>query len=134
MFSNYLILCSRVQASNITSVHIRSRCFKGESRLSLKLLYFGHIRIKNSLCRLVIRVPGCRTEMYCASCEVRTEFICYAEDSRPPLWPSGQSSWIQNGDVLSEFMATERRCIVFPVRYEMNFYMLCRRKVTASVV
>jgi hypothetical protein len=27
------------------------------------------------LCGLVIRVPGYRTEMYCASCEVRTEFI-----------------------------------------------------------
>jgi hypothetical protein len=27
------------------------------------------------LCGLVVRVPGFRTEMYCASCEVRTEFI-----------------------------------------------------------
>jgi hypothetical protein len=26
-------------------------------------------------CGLVVRVPDCRTEMYCASCEVRTEFI-----------------------------------------------------------
>jgi hypothetical protein len=26
------------------------------------------------LCGLVVRVPGYRTEMYCASCEVRTEF------------------------------------------------------------
>jgi hypothetical protein len=26
------------------------------------------------------------------------------------------------------------RCIVFPVRYELNLYMLCRRKYTASVV
>jgi hypothetical protein len=32
--------------------------------------------------------------MYCVSCEVRTE------ESRPPLWPSGQSSWLHNGDVL----------------------------------
>jgi hypothetical protein len=29
----------------------------------------------------VVRVPGCRTEMYCVSCEVRTEFI-YVEESR----------------------------------------------------
>jgi hypothetical protein len=36
--------------------------------------------------------------------------ICYAEGSRPPLWSSGQSS------------------IVLPVRYELNRYMLCRRK------
>jgi hypothetical protein len=28
--------------------------------------------------------------------------------SQPPLWSSGQSSWLQNGDVL------------FPVRYELN--------------
>jgi hypothetical protein len=27
------------------------------------------------LCDLVVRVPGYTTEMYCASCEVRTEFI-----------------------------------------------------------
>jgi hypothetical protein len=26
-------------------------------------------------CGLVVRVPGYTTEMYCASCEVRTEFI-----------------------------------------------------------
>jgi hypothetical protein len=36
---------------------------------------------------------------------------------RPPLWSSGQ-----------EFLATQRRCIVFPVRYELNLCMLCRRK------
>jgi hypothetical protein len=33
--------------------------------------------------------------MYCVSFEVRTEFICYVEESRPPLWSSGQSSWPQ---------------------------------------
>jgi hypothetical protein len=27
------------------------------------------------LCGLVVRVPGYTTEMYCVSCEVRTEFI-----------------------------------------------------------
>jgi hypothetical protein len=39
-------------------------------------------------------------EMHCVHCKVRTEFICYVEESRPPLWSSGQSSWLQNGDVL----------------------------------
>jgi hypothetical protein len=48
----------------------------------------------------MVRVPGYTTEMYCVSCEVRTEFICYVEESRPPLWSSGQSSWLHNGDVL----------------------------------
>jgi hypothetical protein len=38
--------------------------------------------------------------MYCVSCEVQTEFICYVEESRPPLWSSGQSSWLYNGDIL----------------------------------
>jgi hypothetical protein len=41
-----------------------------------------------------------RSKMYCASYEVRTEFLCYVEGSRPPLWSSGQSSWLHNGDVL----------------------------------
>jgi hypothetical protein len=27
------------------------------------------------LCGLVVRVPGYTSEMYCVSCEVRTEFI-----------------------------------------------------------
>jgi hypothetical protein len=27
-------------------------------------------------------------------------YICYVEDSRPPLFSSGQSSWLHNGDVL----------------------------------
>jgi hypothetical protein len=27
-----------------------------------------------------------------------------------------------------QFMATERRCIVLPVRYELNVYMLCRKR------
>jgi hypothetical protein len=30
---------------------------------------------KDHLCGLVVRVPGYRMEMYCVSCEVRTEFI-----------------------------------------------------------
>jgi hypothetical protein len=44
-------------------------------------------------------------------------YICYVEESRPPLWSSGQSSWLHNRDVLC-----------FLVRYELNLYMLCRRK------
>jgi hypothetical protein len=30
---------------------------------------------RDRLCGLVVRVPGYTTEMYCASCEVRTVFI-----------------------------------------------------------
>jgi hypothetical protein len=59
------------------------------------------LQLQDRLCGLVVRVPGYRTEMYCVSCELRTElYICYVEESRPPLWSSGQSSWLQNRDVL----------------------------------
>jgi hypothetical protein len=34
-----------------------------------------YIYIYDRFCGLVVRVRGCRTEMYCVSCEVRTEFI-----------------------------------------------------------
>jgi hypothetical protein len=64
-------------------------------------LYIVMQKKVDRLCGLVVRVPGYRTEVYCVSCEVRTEFIyCYVEESRPPLWSSGQSSWLHNGDVL----------------------------------
>jgi hypothetical protein len=56
------------------------------------VLVFSFIII-DSLCSLGVRVPGYRTEKYCVSCEVRTE--CYVEESRPPLWSSDQSSWLQ---------------------------------------
>jgi hypothetical protein len=55
----------------------------------------------------VVRVPGYRLEMYCASCDVlcflwgtNWIYMCYVEESRPPLCSSGQSSWLQNWDVL----------------------------------
>jgi hypothetical protein len=46
-------------------------------------LKYGHIFMKigtyvmapDCLCGLVVRVPGCRKEVYCVSCEVRTEFL-----------------------------------------------------------
>jgi hypothetical protein len=34
-----------------------------------------YIYTHNCLCGLEVRVPGYTTEMYCTSCEVRTEFI-----------------------------------------------------------
>jgi hypothetical protein len=63
-------------------------------------LYIYIIYIFTYICVLVVRVLGNTTEKYCVSCEVRTEFYVDAEESRPPLWPSGQSSWLHNGDVL----------------------------------
>jgi hypothetical protein len=37
------------------------------------------------------------------------------------LWFAGTASMV----LWSEFLATERRCIVLPARYELNLYMLC---------
>jgi hypothetical protein len=49
---------------------------------SLFFFFFTFIEKKvDRLCGLVGRVPGYRTEMYCVSCEIRTEFI-YVEESR----------------------------------------------------
>jgi hypothetical protein len=33
-------------------------------------------------------------------------YICYIEESRPPLWSSGQSSWLHNRDVLCLLLGT----------------------------
>jgi hypothetical protein len=44
------------------------------------------ILLHDRLCGLVVRVPGYSSEMDCVSYEVRTEFICYVEESRPPLY------------------------------------------------
>jgi hypothetical protein len=41
-------------------------------------MYGGYIDtggMSDRICGLVVRVPGYRTEMYCVSCEIRTEFI-----------------------------------------------------------
>jgi hypothetical protein len=48
---------------------------------------------RDRLCGLVVRVPAYRTEIYCFSCEVRTQYIYIY--MLPPLWSSGQSFWLQ---------------------------------------
>jgi hypothetical protein len=40
----------------------------------IRIIQFFLLNI-DRLCGLVVRVPGYTTEIYCASCEVRTEFI-----------------------------------------------------------
>jgi hypothetical protein len=44
-------------------------------------IYICYIEESRRFCGLVVRVPGYITEMYCASCEVRTIYICYIEES-----------------------------------------------------
>jgi hypothetical protein len=76
--------------------------------------------------------------MYYVSCEVRTEFIdiCYVEESRPPLWSSGQSSWLQiqwfgfdfrRYQIFWEVVGLERLSLV------STFEELLERKVAAPV-
>jgi hypothetical protein len=55
----------------------------------LKVINENLVRSEDCLDGLVVRAPGYGTEIYCPSCEVRTEFIGYLEESRPPLWSSG---------------------------------------------
>jgi hypothetical protein len=45
------------------------------SRLSCPGFNRAKVIYVDRLCGLVVRAPGYRTEMYCVSCEVRTEFI-----------------------------------------------------------
>jgi hypothetical protein len=46
------------------------------------------------LCGLVVRVPDYWTEMYFLW-GTNWIYLCYVEERRPPLWSSGQSSWLQ---------------------------------------
>jgi hypothetical protein len=38
--------------------------------------------------------------MYCFLWGTNWIYICYVEESRPPLWSSGHSSWLPNRDML----------------------------------
>jgi hypothetical protein len=55
----------------------------------------------------VVRVPGYRSDIYCFLWGTKWIYICYVEESRPPLWSSGQSSWLQNGDILCFLWGTK---------------------------
>jgi hypothetical protein len=50
-------------------------CFSAVTSSSTLNMFNNKEGKRYGLCGLVVRVPGCRTEMYCASCDVRTEFI-----------------------------------------------------------
>jgi hypothetical protein len=49
----------------------------------------------DSLCSLVVRVPGDRTEMYCFLWGTNWIYVCSVEESRPPLWSSDKRFWLQ---------------------------------------
>jgi hypothetical protein len=69
-----LLSALRSQRCQVRMRWIGSRC-PTESSESQPTLTFGRVRLSDRLCGLVVRVPGYTTEMYCASCVVRTEFV-----------------------------------------------------------
>jgi hypothetical protein len=75
------------------------------------------------LCGLVLRVPDYTTDMYCASCEVRTEFICYAEESRGTLYPQKLAITSPTSGGRSVGIVRSRTQAV-----EFSFFFIYRRK------
>jgi hypothetical protein len=53
--------------------------------LDFTVIYRKYKLTVDHLCGLVVRVPGYRTEMCCASCKVRTEFIYVMQKKVDPL-------------------------------------------------
>jgi hypothetical protein len=64
--------------SRATSLSTRSFCsthqIKAPPQGNSSQLFAFKFLVKDRLCGLLLRVPGYRTEMYCVSCEVRTDF------------------------------------------------------------
>jgi hypothetical protein len=66
---------------------------------SLRSIYYLSNSFLNSInlcsldpiCGLVVRVPGYTTEMYCVSCEVRTEFIYVMQNKVEKINTTAQS-------------------------------------------
>jgi hypothetical protein len=62
----------------MTSYDIRAKVSCKDSlalTMLLRTIINTHSLLQDRFCGLVVRVPGHRTDMYCLSCEVRTEFI-----------------------------------------------------------
>jgi hypothetical protein len=45
--------------------------------------------------------------------EVMLYSICYVEESRPPLWSSGQNSWLHNGNIFWFLCCTNWICVCY---------------------
>jgi hypothetical protein len=59
-----------VEAAVSSVTLVTTRLTHHKTVIFLRLLLF-----QDHLCGLVVRIPGYGTEIYCASCEVRTGFI-----------------------------------------------------------
>jgi hypothetical protein len=68
------------------------------ARIPLKALLYGLVMGQGALLS-VCKVRGHRS-WFLTGVEEKAEFMKVREGIRPPLWSSGQSSWLHNGDVL----------------------------------
>jgi hypothetical protein len=59
---------------NTTELYLHEKALHAECA-GPRVFIVAYVQAYDRLCGLEIRVPGYITEMYCASCEVRTEFI-----------------------------------------------------------
>jgi hypothetical protein len=55
--------------------------------------------ILNRLCLQWSEFLATEQDVSCFLLGTNWIYICYVEESRPPLWSSGQNSWLHNGDV-----------------------------------
>jgi hypothetical protein len=94
MYIQYIQDLFQSRLGTVDYALVTSSLHYNDSLLNMCRRIFGP-KILDHLCGLLVRVPGYTTEMYCASCEVKIEYICYVEESRPPLLFRGQSSWLQ---------------------------------------
>jgi hypothetical protein len=60
--------------------------------ISLISIFVLFSHLFDCLCGIVVWVSGCRTEMYCFLWGTNWIYICYVEESRPPLWSNGHPS------------------------------------------
>jgi hypothetical protein len=81
----------------------------------------GHLRVKDG-------VLGCKGH----SGNPAYGTVFRTSENQQSLYMTDTSSlWVKKGyraDRPCEFRDTERSCNMFPVRSELNLYMLCRRK------
>jgi hypothetical protein len=69
MHSGLLLIYCRYEATVAEVIAAQMLHLTESYTFLLRLLH------EDRLCSLVVRVPGYRTEMYCVSCQIRTEFI-----------------------------------------------------------
>jgi hypothetical protein len=111
-------MCDPVSMGPFTSIRVQTLCII----LQYVSWLCGYHQVKYlytqvptyRFCSLGARVPGYRTEMkFCFLCGTNWIYICYVEESRPPLWSGGQSSRLQERYVLCFLWGTNWICMSY---------------------